>query len=208
MELSFAGKPQHEAGGLNFRLTGFYTILKNAIIRRDFYLPDGNTLYIDGTDTLKVVANQNASKSLTGGFSLGAEYKYGDLTFSANAVYTKGYVYNEGEAGRSPAPHIPPLFGNFKASYQKEKLKMAFVLQFNGKKPASEYGGSVDNPDLAPPGGAYAWHTFNLYLTYRFSSRFSLKGAVENILDIHYRPFASGVSAPGRNFIIAVSGTF
>jgi len=32
--------------------------------------------------------------------------------------------------------------------------------------------------------------------------------SVENIFDAHYRQFASGVSAPGRNFLIGIRTTF
>ena len=54
--------------------------------------------------------------------------------------------------------------------------------------------------------GTYGWTTFNLYGTYKFTPNISLDLAVENIGDIHYRNFASGLSAPGRNLIVALRG--
>lgn len=83
--------------------------------------------------------------------------------------------------------------------------------------------GSTDNLDLAPIRytydendeiigeeflGTYGYTTFNVYTAWQFSEKFSLNFAVENITDRHYRPFASGVSAPGRNFIVALRGKF
>jgi hemoglobin/transferrin/lactoferrin receptor protein len=35
-----------------------------------------------------------------------------------------------------------------------------------------------------------------------------LQCAVENLLDQNYRTFSSGISAPGRNVVIAVRGSF
>jgi hemoglobin/transferrin/lactoferrin receptor protein len=31
---------------------------------------------------------------------------------------------------------------------------------------------------------------------------------LENILDHHYKPFASGISAPGRNFMVTLRAAF
>jgi hemoglobin/transferrin/lactoferrin receptor protein len=35
---------------------------------------------------------------------------------------------------------------------------------------------------------------------YQWSEKVNLKAGLENLFDIHYRTFASGVSAPGRSF--------
>jgi len=32
--------------------------------------------------------------------------------------------------------------------------------------------------------------------------------AAENLMDLHYLPFSSGISAPGRNFILTIRGKF
>lgn len=56
--------------------------------------------------------------------------------------------------------------------------------------------------------GTPSWSTLNFYSSYRFNEKFSINLALENVLDIHYRTFASGVSAPGRNFIITLRGNF
>ena len=55
-------------------------------------------------------------------------------------------------------------------------------------------------------GNPYApsWWTLNLKLSYSFRKFFTLDGGVENILDKRYRPYSSGISAPGRNFILSV----
>ena len=53
-----------------------------------------------------------------------------------------------------------------------------------------------------------AWTTLNLRTAYQFNKFVQLQFAVENILDQNYRVFASNISAPGRNFIVTLRGTF
>jgi hemoglobin/transferrin/lactoferrin receptor protein len=44
--------------------------------------------------------------------------------------------------------------------------------------------------------------------SYAISKQITLQSSLENILDTHYRVFASGISAAGRNFVIAVRAEF
>jgi hemoglobin/transferrin/lactoferrin receptor protein len=48
------------------------------------------------------------------------------------------------------------------------------------------------------------WHTLNFKITGKIGSMLSLSAGLENILDVRYRPYASGIAAPGRNFIISL----
>jgi len=56
--------------------------------------------------------------------------------------------------------------------------------------------------------GTPAWYTLNLSAMYRLSEAFTVQMALENILDHHYKTFASGLSAPGRNLILTFRATF
>jgi hemoglobin/transferrin/lactoferrin receptor protein len=53
-----------------------------------------------------------------------------------------------------------------------------------------------------------SWMTWNFKTSYHFNSFISLSGGVENITDLRYRSYGSGISAPGRNFILALRGSF
>mgnify|MGYP000151658336 CR=1 FL=1 len=44
--------------------------------------------------------------------------------------------------------------------------------------------------------------------TGNLSDSFTVQMALENILDQHYKTFASGLSAPGRNFIVTLRARF
>ena len=66
----------------------------------------------------------------------------------------------------------------------------------------------VASPVTVAPEGMPAWWTLNLRLQYQLNKNLLIQGACENILDANYRVFASGISAPGRNFIVAVRANF
>ena len=56
--------------------------------------------------------------------------------------------------------------------------------------------------------GSPGWITYNLKGTYTLNNNWQILAALENIADLHYRPYSSGISAPGRNFIISARFTF
>ena len=56
--------------------------------------------------------------------------------------------------------------------------------------------------------GTLAWTTYNVYTSWQMNKKYSLNLSLENILNTHYRPFSSGVSAAGRNFIVTFRGNF
>jgi hemoglobin/transferrin/lactoferrin receptor protein len=96
---------------------------------------------------------------------------------------------------------------------------------YNGAKPIDEYDliSGTDNEEESPfiwvenvvsglmekqYQGTPAWYTINLSAMYRFSDSLTAQVAVENMLDTHYKTFASGLSAPGRNFILTLRAHF
>jgi len=187
---------------------GFYTRLKDAIAIADFTTPTGETSWISNEDTLQVVANQNLDKALVYGISLQATYELSDQWLLKGSYnWTRGREVVDGEANR-PLGHIPPVYGHVDLSYQTGAISANAVWRYNGAKPIEEYGGTVDNPDLATPEGALAWSTYNIYLNYKVRSAYTVAVAMENILDTHYRPFASGVSAGGCNVILSLRTSF
>lgn len=73
-------------------------------------------------------------------------------------------------------------------------------MLFNGWKRLKDTDaapGSEDNLQYATPDGTPAGHTWNAPAAFAINAH--LQAGLENIADVHYRAFASGVSAPGRN---------
>ena len=174
--------------------TVFYTRLSDAIVRKEGVGPQGQREWITSGDTLTIVANQNAQDAYIMGVNLSGTYKISPkLNFTGSINCTKGRELTSSET--TPLGHIPPLYGFFNASWSPNAYEVSLRYRFNGHKPLSEYGGSVDNPDLATSEGALAWQTFNLYTARNLGDQFKISLAVENIFDTHYRNFGSGVSA-------------
>ena len=195
--------------------TGFMTDLKDALVRSNGALPNGDSLLYD----LIVQTNVNADKGTVKGISA-------NLMMKINETWEFGSSYNivNGEREISfgdtsyvaPLDHIPPTYGQTYLTFNKGPVLLRGVVRYNGFKPLSKYGqtatgsisGSADNVEYATAEGTLAWTTFNIYSSFKISDRISFDLAAENITDLHYRPFASGVSAPGRNFIVALRGKF
>ena len=178
----------------------FYTFINNAIVIRDTQLNGNDSLLIDG-DLAKVQHNTNANNAVIYGFSSKLQIranKFWGIESSINL--TKG----EDDQG-IPLAHIPPLYGKTSVSYKKEKLTFNLYSLYNASKSIVDFApGSTDNPDFATVDGSVDWFTLNLKSSFRLNKLVTFYAGIENILDHHYRSFASALSAPGRNFITSI----
>ena len=192
---------------------GFYTILEDALIRRDFSL-DGESQIVYQGELSTIQAIQNASRAQVYGFEAGLEVAFSKaLKLSSQYNITKGFAQDQ-QGNKEALRHAAPAYGNTHIFYKKAKLTLdAFV----------EYNGQFDFEDLAPSqqnnaflyaadqnGNPYApkWHTLNFSAQYKYSKSLQLNATLENITDQRYRPYSSGLSAPGRNLIVAATYTF
>ncbi|MFY0603996.1 MAG: TonB-dependent receptor [Flavobacteriaceae bacterium] len=204
-----------------FRVSGnvYYTLLDNYIIRDAFMLNGNSTILFDG-EVGSIVANQNRNTAFITGFTLSYQGKISN-TFNTSGfvTYTKGRAYDTGE----PLSSIPPLFGQFDVNFKyDDALEFGANLRFNGKKDISNFNISegIDNHDLTPiinPNatndldkyyGSPSWVSVGLNSRYIVSANWTFQGAITNLFDQHYREFASGVSAPGRNLSFSVIANF
>jgi hemoglobin/transferrin/lactoferrin receptor protein len=80
---------------------------------------------------------------------------------------------------------------------------------FNGwKKIADYHPNGEDNQQYATVDGMPSWFTLNLRGQFNLGNNVSAQVQIENLLDRNYRYFASGISAPGRNFIFSLKASF
>jgi hemoglobin/transferrin/lactoferrin receptor protein len=84
------------------------------------------------------------------------------------------------------------------AQYQGRRDFEDLAVEERGK--TEIYAKDVDGNNYAP-----AWYTLNVKAMYSVGRRFSVSAGLENITDQRYRPYSSGVSGAGRNFVL--SGT-
>ncbi|MBL7138340.1 MAG: TonB-dependent receptor [Bacteroidales bacterium] len=190
---------------LRLELTGYYTWLTDAIVLRPFQYNGQDSIQFDGV-LCQVQANTNAGRAHIYG-AQGSLRAQVTRTFSitSNLTYTCGRV----RENNIPLDHIPPVFGMTSFKLELRKFKGDFYVMYNGWKRISDYSPSgEDNQAYATPEGMPAWYTLNLKLSYQVNKFLNVEGGVENILDQNYRKFASGISSPGRNFIVALRGSF
>ncbi|GAB1396906.1 hypothetical protein MASR1M65_16840 [Saprospiraceae bacterium] len=123
-------------------------------------------------------------------------------------TYTKGRYTPIADNKEVPMDHIPPIFGKLGIAYENQNLFAGFDVVFNGKKKLEDYSPTgEDNLSSATPNGMPAWIIGNLYAGYNWKS-LGISVGVDNILDTHYRTFASGINAPGRNFKVSLGYKF
>ena len=121
--------------------------------------------------------------------------------------YTHGRFFDPANT-EVPLDHIPPAFGKTSIMYEAGKFSGELFTLYNGWKRIVDYNPyGEDNQQYATADGMPSWYTLNVRLGYRVNKHLSVQAAVENILDRSYRVFASGINAPGRNFVISLRGS-
>lgn len=204
MELSFG-----KQFGKVLKLSGtfFYTHLFDVLVQQDFELNGVDSLYYDGSFRT-VKSNINSGKGYIVGFSGNVEVEFNKFTYlKAGINYTDGKIIKD--RNLEPLAHIPPLYGQLSFGYKSKIFQTRMMLRFNGAKLLKNYSeDSSENLDKALPIGTPAWFTINIYTSVQLGKKFSLHLGLENLLDWHYRPYSSGVSAAGQNVIVTLRGQF
>ncbi|MGB1534445.1 MAG: TonB-dependent receptor [Flavobacteriaceae bacterium] len=200
-------------------LRGFSTLISrhigrsNYIIFSDTTTPDQATIRYNGEE-VETYANNNLGNRYLYGGSLDGYYSLntflalrGNLSF-IQAVKSEKY---------GPLPSISPAFGRIFIEYQKSNWLSYLSFEFSDNKNIEAYSiGGEDGLEETPLlsenpllyAGTPAWSELSWLAQYRWKKSTSFRIALENILDTHYRPFASGISAPGRNLKLGVNYNF
>lgn len=194
-------------------ITGYYTYLQNAMVRRDYQLNGLDSIMYEG-EMSKVQALQNAATAKVYGVQLGLEVKMpANFTFSTDINFQKGEEEMD-DGTTSPSRHAAPFFGVSRLNYRFNKLNLEFYTNYQGERkydelPVSEqskdeiYAKDSNGRNYSP-----AWYTLNIKAIYDLENQFILSAGIENISDQRYRPYSSGISAPGRNFILSLRYNF
>ncbi|HEY5534921.1 MAG TPA: TonB-dependent receptor [Ignavibacteria bacterium] len=180
----------------------FATWFKNAITSGPSTFNGLDTIMYQGYPAL-VSANQNADKgAYILGYTLGLS---ADLTSYLSLTSSVSFTYGRIKTDSTdyPLDHIPPVIGKASLILNLDKFKGDFSILYNGWKHVWDYNMlGEDNFADATPNGMPGWYTLNLSGAYQFTPNFQLQARLDNILDKNYRSFASGMNAPGRNFVI------
>ena len=197
----------------------YYTAISDAIMRVEADSIHKVGVIIDPEEGFtSIKTNQNTGKAEIYGATASLS-----MRIASNYTLETDYTYIKGRNKDTDLPftHIPPSFGKTAIYADFDHWRASFYALYNGSKPMDQYDliSGTDNEEESPIlwtnleesdtwvieyQGTPAWYTLNMSFMYRFSESFTLQLAAENILDHHYKTFASGLSAPGRNFILTL----
>jgi hemoglobin/transferrin/lactoferrin receptor protein len=194
-------------------LSAYYTYLNNALVRRRFQVNGQDSIIFNDVQS-QVFAIQNAAFATVYGFHFGFEIKLpAGFGFSSRYNYQFGNEeMSNGNTSRSR--HAAPGFGITKLTYSRGKLNMQIFAQYSAEishdnlneeerqKPFIYAKDNNGNP--YSPG----WYTLNFKAMYQFHPQVSFSAGIENITDQRYRPYSSGLVAPGRNVILSLRANF
>ncbi len=190
---------------VHLEMTGFVTKLKNAMVRRDFsFNGQDSIMYLGELSKVLALVNTGSATVFGGHAALQVSpAKY--FRIKANVNITRGF-----DQDGIPLRHVAPLFGSAHFIYENKKIRADFYMVGNGAMTndmmapsetdkAYLYATDANGDPWCPP-----WYTINLKASYQVGTLGIITAGVENILDHRYRPYSSGIVAPGRNFIIAL----
>ena len=191
-------------------ITGWYTNYTNALTT-DLGTLNGSpqVFYNNSLATVYTVVNKNNANLY--GLSANAAGDVNDhISFNTTWNYTYGRIKES--PTDYPLDHVAPVFGKIGVTGRWGHFTGELFALYNGAKDSSDYNlrGEDNQIYSADPVRGYtpSWTTANFRAAYEINNNFTVQFAAENILDKYYRVFASGLSAPGRNFVLTLRGRF
>lgn len=207
------GIQQKIGKSITLDVTGFYTIVEDALVRRPFTFNGENTIVFQGEES-NVQAIQNAAKANVYGLQAGLNIELSPiLNWKTNANWTKGEEELD-NGDKAPLRHAAPFFGDSRLLLKTRKWITDLSVIYNSKIKANNlapsevekeylYATDENGRPFVP-----SWYTLNLKAIYKLDKNWSFSGGLENITDQRYRPYSSGITAAGRNLILAIRTSF
>jgi hemoglobin/transferrin/lactoferrin receptor protein len=195
---------------LKIDLTGYYTYLKNAMVRRATTVEGKDSILYNGKMS-KAYSIQNAAFAEIYGFHAGFELDL-PLGFYLSSRYNVQIGKEELNSGATTnSRHAAPAFGLSTLGYKKGKIHLQCYAVYSAsvsyenlneeerQKPAiyaSDENGKPYSPD---------WYTLNMKGMITVFKSTTLNIGLENLTNQRYRTYSSGIVAPGFNAIIGLS---
>ena len=205
LDQSLSLTPFSDKSKLNITAAGFFSLWADPIVPMVTTYQGSSTMEYAG-ELVQVYHNANLGNSVIYGGRLEVQSNLSE-EFGLNGTvnYTRGKTIISG----SPLSHIPPIFGRVGLLKKMGDWDLESFVLFNGAKDVSLYGlDATDNLSQALDTGTPAWWIWNFDASYAVSDKLQLQCGVQNLLDAHYKPFSSGISAPGRGVSVALNANF
>lgn len=200
-------------GTIKLDVTGYYTWLDQAMVRRPTTF-NGQTELLYSGELSKLFSLQNAAFAEVKGIQAGMEVALSNkLLFTSNYNWQKG-VEELDDKTTSPSRHAAPNFGATKLRFQRKKMTLELSSQYSAampfeKMPLEEIGKpAIYATDAQGKPYSPSWMILNLAARIPIGPYIQVNLGVENMGDLQYRGYSSGIVSPGRNFQVSVKGTF
>jgi hemoglobin/transferrin/lactoferrin receptor protein len=200
-ELGLKARTDRLAG----RLTGYYTILDDTIVRS----PTGELV-----DGVPVVRKDNVGDGYVAGIEAEGSYRFHpDWSAFGGIWWMSGEVDQialpSGEKTREPLDRMMPLsgFGGVRWEPVGDRFWIESFVRFADAADRLSLRDETDTQRI-PPGGTPGWATINVRGGVYVSERLTVAAAVENIADKDYRIHGSGQNEAGTNFIASLEYRF
>jgi hemoglobin/transferrin/lactoferrin receptor protein len=200
-------------GILKLDVTGYYTWLDKAMVRRPTTFNGQAELLYDG-ELSQLFSLQNAAfaevKGIQAGFELALSRQ---LLLSSNYNWQKG-IEELDDKSSSPSRHAAPAFGASKLRLHGKKGTLELSAQYSAampfeKMPQEEIGKpAIYATDTNGKPYSPSWMIINLAARIPITSTIQINAGIENLGDLQYRGYSSGIVSPGRNFQLSLKGTF
>ena len=199
-----AGLTKTFEGKLKISGTMYYTLLQNMMVQQNYNFHGTDSIYLDGESSrIQALVNGGSAKIYGGSAQL-------EWAVATGLVARSSFTITQGKDSKDqPLRHTTPNFGFVGMTFQKGKFTGELNYRFSGKREFEDMPKvEQQKTHLYTSDGALAWQTLNFTGAYTLSKNFGFTLGVENILNHHYRPYSSGISAAGRNYIISLSASF
>jgi hemoglobin/transferrin/lactoferrin receptor protein len=200
-------------GKIKLDVTGYYTWLDQAMVRRPSTWNGQSELLYNG-EVSQIFSIQNAAFAEVKGIQAGMEVAISkELLFTSNYNWQKGVEELEDKT-KSPSRHAAPNFGATKVRYQGKKMALELSSQYSAAMPFEK----MPQEEIGKPaiyatntnGNPYApsWLIVNFAARIPITPNIQINAGIENLGDLQYRGYSSGIVSPGRNFQVSIKGTF
>ncbi len=197
---------------LKLDFAGYYTLLTDAMVRKDFEFNGLTKINFLGNPSI-VQAVQNVTTIRVYGIQAGIDFFYKGIGLESNISYQNGKEQSPDSLIYYPLRHAAPMFGSTHLTYSHKFFRLDFYAMYNAKMDYEDLSlterinQSYAKDENGLPYSA-AWYTLNFKAAFYLNKYVSLTVGVENIMDILYRPYSSGINAPGRNIITSLRARF
>ena len=195
---------------LKIDLTGYYTYLQNAMVRRATKVEGKDSILYNGKMS-KAYSIQNAAFAEIYGFHAGFEIDL-PLGFYLSSRYNVQIGKEELNNGATTnSRHAAPAFGLSTLGYKKGKIHLQFYAAYSASVPYENlneeerqkpaiYARDENGKPYSP-----SWYTLNIKGMFTVFKSSTLNIGLENLTNQRYRTYSSGIVAPGFNAIVGFS---